>query len=221
MWAGTLREIGDHAGARRLNEEAIELGQRAKFLNTLVQSAVDLLVLDLLTGDLGAVQQRLGPVAEQAEGLKGWHQWLVATRLLDVEARLLLELGQHAEAATAAQASAAKAARHGRLKYESSARRTLGAALLGLGDATGAAAQARRSLVLAQETAHLPTIWGAADGLRRAATAAGDEEEAARAAGVAVDSIERWAAGMDASRRPTFLADETVAPILDHGRMHR
>lgn len=206
MWAGALRELQDLDGARRMNEKAAEMGRRSAFPNTQVQSATDLLLIDLLAGEVGSVQTQLPIVLAQAEALRGWHQWLLAGRLADVTARLHLATGDHAAAAEAAEASIRQAGAVGRVKYESSGRMVLAEALAGLGRLDEARGHAEEAHRVAAAIEHLPTMWETADVVSRLAEAVGDDDAAASAGQAAADALTRCADGLHDERRSAFLA---------------
>ena len=217
MWAGTLREIFDVEGARQLNEEAMELGRRAAFRNTLVQSSVDLVLLDLLAGDVGRAEAGLPGVREQATELKGWHEWLVAGRLADLAARIALARGDHAAAASAALRSLENARRNGRAKYQSAGHLLLARARAG-DDLAEARAHVQEALAIARTIAHAPSTWAAADVMRELAERTGDDTAAAAASQLAVDAVQTWAGGLTGDRRQRFLGAEPIAAILAAGR---
>ena len=217
MWAGSIRDIHGVEESRRMNEEALELGKRANFLNTQVQTATDILLLDLLSGDIGRVQTDLPSVLEGAEALKGWHEWLVGGRLADVSARLHLALGAHQEAAQAAKVSIEKATSAGRAKYESSGRRLLAEALAGLKLFEDAVGEAKKALSVAQKIGHSSSIWVAADALSRILAASGDDEGSSKSARTAKEAIEATSAGLSDEHRSRFLAAEPIREILARG----
>jgi class 3 adenylate cyclase/tetratricopeptide (TPR) repeat protein len=217
MWAGTLREIYDLEGARALIEEAMELGRRAAFLNTAVQSSVDLLLLDLLTGDVGRAERELPALREQAVGLKGWHEWLVGGRLEDLTARVALARGDNVAAATAALRSIDHARRHGRAKYESWGHLLLAQARANVDGLDEARAHADQALAIARRIKHAPSIWAAADVVRQASERTGDDEAATAAARTAVEAVDAWASGLADERRERFLSAPPIAAILAAG----
>lgn len=214
MWAGAIREIHGIEESRNMNEEAMELGKRANFLNTQVQSATDILLLDLVSGDIGRVQTSLPSVLEDAKALKGWHEWLVGGRLADVSARLHLALGSYEEAVRAANNAIEKATAVGRAKYESSGRRLLAEALAGMKLFEEAATEAKHSLSVAQRIGHSCSIWEAADVLGRTLAATGDDEGSSVAIRTAREAIERGAEGLSDEHRARFLAAEPIREIL-------
>ncbi len=217
MWAGVVREIHGVEESRVMNEEAMELGEQAAFPNTKVQTATDILLLDLLNGDIGRVQTTLPSVLKDAVALKGWHEWLVGGRLADVSARLYLALGSYEEAARAATDTIERATAVGRVKYESSGRRLLAEALAGMKLFEDAVAEAKKALSLAERMKHASSIWNSGDTLSRILAASGDDEGSATAARAAKEAIETASAGLSVKDRTRFLAAEPIRAILARG----
>ena len=214
MWAGALRELGDLAAARELNEQGLEMGKKAAFPGAHVSARIDLLAIDLLEGDVGKAETVLPELLEIAEGTKGWHQWLWMGRLAEAQAETHLLAGRLDEAADAAAASVRQAERHGRVKYAALSRLALGRALLGLGKTDDAEKAFGQAVADAERLRHAPTIWRAhallADALDRAGKAQEFEAARARARG----QLERFAATLSEPRRERLLATPEAATIL-------
>ncbi|MDQ3894731.1 MAG: AAA family ATPase, partial [Actinomycetota bacterium] len=126
MWAGALREVFELEEARRLNEEAIELGERIAFPGAVVSGKIDLVALDLLEGEIGRAEKALPALRARAAETKGWHQWLWTTRIAYAEAEVALASGRPGDAVTLASDAVAHALSYRRLKYVASARAVLG-----------------------------------------------------------------------------------------------
>ncbi|HEX8859852.1 MAG TPA: adenylate/guanylate cyclase domain-containing protein [Actinomycetes bacterium] len=214
MWAGALRELYDTGEARRLNAEAAELAELAAFPPPRVQAAIDLLFLDLMEGRFGAAERAWPGLREQAEAMKGWHQWLMIGRLAEARAEIALGLGRPQAAAEAAVASIAHARRVGRLKYEIASRTVLGAALLAMGKPGEAVAELRRALAGAERLRHPPSLWRAAAELGAASYSAGDDDGAAAAYRTAQATIGSFAEALAPERQQLLLAAEPVRKIL-------
>jgi class 3 adenylate cyclase/tetratricopeptide (TPR) repeat protein len=206
MWAGALRELYELEDARRLNERAIALGEEARFPGSQVSGKIDLLVIDLLSGEVGRAESAWPSLWESAVQTKGWHQWLWMTRLLHAKAELALAAGRAEDAATAAREAIAEAERYPRAKYVQASRRTLGRALHALGQADDAISELRRALQGAEQLAHPPAIWTTAAALARALADAGDDDGANEAAELARRTLDDFAAGLSETRRERFLA---------------
>jgi class 3 adenylate cyclase/tetratricopeptide (TPR) repeat protein len=206
MWAGALRELYETEEARRLNEEAIEIGRRISFPGGVVSGGIDLATLDLLTGEVGAAEAALPALFEAAAGTKGWHQWLWTTRIAALAAEVALAAGRFDAAVDAARDALERAQRYRRLKYVTAARLGLGRALLARDKAPVAADCLRQALAEAEQLKHPPSIWQASAKLADALYAAGDDSGAEDASRRARETIETFAAGLSEERRRRFLA---------------
>jgi class 3 adenylate cyclase/tetratricopeptide (TPR) repeat protein len=218
MWAGTLRELYEAEEARKKNEEAIELAGRVSFAGGVVSGQIDLAMLGLLAGDVGAAEAALPKLLEAAAATKGWHQWLWTARIRALAAELELTAGRLDKAAEAAHAAVEHAERYRRLKYVAAARNTLGAVLLAQGDAAGAAETLRQALAEAETLKHPPTIWRASGKLAEALYAVGDDSGAEAASNQARSTIDAFASGLSDERRERFLAAPLVADVLTVAR---
>ena len=214
MWAGVLREVYDLDESRRLSERAIALGEEASFPGSQVSGKIDLLVLDLLTGDVGRAEAAWPSLWDAAVATKGWHQWLWMTRLRHAKAEVELATGRPEDATAAALEALEVAERFRRLKYVAASRLTLGAALLELGRSEDAAEHLRRALAESQQLAHPPSIWSAAAILGRALERTGDDEGAEASATEARTTVEAFAKGLSPIRRDLFLASSHLEASL-------
>jgi class 3 adenylate cyclase/tetratricopeptide (TPR) repeat protein len=206
MWAGVYRELFEIEDARALNARAIALGEEARFPGSQVSGKIDLLVLDVMTGDIGRAEAAWPGLWEAATETKGWHQWLWTTRLLHAKGEIALGLGRHEDAANAAREALATAERYRRRKYVQASQLTLGRALAALGRPEEAIAELEGALAGAQALAHPPSIWSAAAALARARLAAGRDDGAEEAAELARTTLDGFVARLSATRRERFLA---------------
>jgi class 3 adenylate cyclase/tetratricopeptide (TPR) repeat protein len=214
MWAGALRELYETEEARRLNEEAIEIGRRISFPGGVVSGGIDLATLDLLTGDVGAAEAALPALFEAAAGTKGWHQWLWTTRISTLAAEIKLAAGQAGAAAEAAREALERAKRYHRLKYVAAARLTLGSALFAQGQLDVGPDCLRQALVEAEQLKHPPSVWRAAAKLAEALYAAGDDSGAESAMRQARETIDAFAAQLADERRERFLSAPQLVDTL-------
>jgi class 3 adenylate cyclase/tetratricopeptide (TPR) repeat protein len=198
MWAGVVRELGDVSSSRGMNEEALELGLRSSFGAAQVSAKIDLLVTDVLEGQVGSAERMLPQLMEAVEGTKGWHLWLWTSRLAEARARILLASGRPQEAAAAARESLRLALRSPRPKYACWSRIVLGRALLELGQAEEAEGHLTQAAADGERMAHAPSLWPslgwravARDRLRDPSGADEDRERARRV--------------LEGSRRPSRL----------------
>jgi class 3 adenylate cyclase/tetratricopeptide (TPR) repeat protein len=215
MWAGTLRELYALDDARRLNEEAIEAGKRISFPGAIVSGQIDLLMIDLLLGDVGAAERALPALAEGVKETRGWHQWLWTGRLVHARAEIELAAGRHDSAVERAREALATAERYRRAKYVAASRRTLATALLAAGRPADAADEAARALAAAERLHHPPSMWQAAATLARARAVAGDDDGAEESSRVVRATIERFAAHLSEERRDRFLRTPQLEMILE------
>jgi class 3 adenylate cyclase/tetratricopeptide (TPR) repeat protein len=214
MWAGVLRELYELDDARRLDERAIALGEEASFPGSQVSGQIDLLVIDLLNGEVGQAESAWPALWEAAGQTKGWHQWLWTTRLRHAKAEISLAGGRAEEAAAEALEAIRGAESFSRRKYVAASRLTLGRALQALGRTDDAVAALRQALEEAQALSHPPSIWPAAAALAVSLEQAGDDDGAEEAAGVARDTLDAFAAGLSATRRERFLASPYLRASL-------
>ncbi|MGH3133909.1 MAG: AAA family ATPase, partial [Gaiellaceae bacterium] len=214
MWAGVLRELYDLDECRALSERAIALGEEASFPGSQVSGKIDLLVVDLLTGDVGRAEAAWPSLWDAAAATKGWHQWLWMTRLRHARAEVELSAGRPEEAAAAALDAIETAERYRRLKYVTASRVTFGAALLELGRSDEAVAALRRAVVESQQLRHPPSIWTAAAMLARVLERTGDDAGAHDAATLARSTLDDFAAGLSPPRRERFLASPHLEASL-------
>jgi len=205
IWAGTLREIGDLEGSRRLSHEAEELALSASFPGARISAGIDLLTLDLLQGHVHEATVRLPALMEAAEETKGWHQWLFGGRLAEAEARVELVSGRPEAAAAAAERALVLARSKGRRKYVCRSLVTLGESLLAMDQVADAEVAFRDAARDAQQLGHPPMVWAASRGLAVALDQVGKEEEAAAARAAADDAVTAVASELSDEHRAMLL----------------
>jgi class 3 adenylate cyclase/tetratricopeptide (TPR) repeat protein len=205
IWAATLREIGDLEGARRLNHEAEELARSATFPGARISAGIDLLTLDLLEGNVREASLRLPGLLEEAEGTKGWHQWLFGGRLAEAQARIELLSGHPKEAAVAAGQSLELARSRGRRKYVCRSLVTLGDALLALNRVAEAESAMREALGVAEVLGHAPSLWATAQGLADVLDRTERGEDASACRAVAEGAVTAVALSLSDDHRAMFL----------------
>ncbi|HUP33070.1 MAG TPA: adenylate/guanylate cyclase domain-containing protein [Gaiellaceae bacterium] len=215
MWAGVLRELYELEDARVLNERAIALGEEARFPGSQVSGKIDLLVIDVLSRELGSAESAWPSLWEAAVQTKGWHQWLWMTRLLHAKAELALAAGRAEDAAAAAREAIAEAGRYPRVKYVQASRLALGRALHALGRTEDGVAELRLALDGAQQLSHPPAIWNTAAALARARADSGDDDGAIEAAELARRTLDDFAAALSETRRERFFASPYLQASID------
>ena len=213
--AGALREIHDFEAARRLNEEAVELGARAGFLHPVIQGGIDLLYLDLASDDVGSAQRAWPVLWEKAQQeLGNFYPWLVRGRLAQARADIALAAGDLDDVPPAATDAIERARRPGRTKYEVLGRITMGRALHGLDRAEEAVTQERLAYDAALTLGHPPTLWQAASALTTALYRLGDDAGASSVHQTVRGTIDAFARSLSDERRSRFLADSRIAEML-------
>jgi class 3 adenylate cyclase/tetratricopeptide (TPR) repeat protein len=218
MWAGTLRELGEHDEARTLNEEAIELAQGCGFVQGEVSGKIDLLFSDLAAGEVGRAESAWPDLWETAEQTFGAHEWLWKIRLAQAKADIALAGGKLEEAAAAAAAALERARSHGRVKYEVSARTTIAEALLALGRGREAVHVLREAQGGADGLGNPPARAVVAAALGRALLAIGADEDAETAFERGRADVEAFCARLDERHMATFRATPAVSALLALGR---
>jgi len=214
MWAGTLRELHDLEAAARLNEEAVEFGERVKFPGAELSGKIDLLACTLMSGDIGKAETAWPGLWERAEATKGWHGWLWIARLSTAKAEIELGAGRVEQAAEQAAWAAAHADKHSRFKYSIASRLVLVPALLALGRRAEALEAARRAVADADRLQHPQSVWRSAAALSQALAATGDDDGAEEAFDRARTALEAFASGLSPERRERFLAAPAVVDVL-------
>jgi tetratricopeptide (TPR) repeat protein len=212
--AGTLREVGDLVGARELSERALEMTTKAAFPGGQVSARIDLLMLDILGGDLGRAERALPELMEAAEGTRGWHEWLWTVRLMEARAAIALAAGRWEDAVRTAEEAIARGARHGRAKYVCLSRTLHGRALAALGRAEDAATSLRTAVAEGETLGHPPTLWPALSALADTLEAAGAEAEAERVRDRAREAAQGFADSLSEGRRKLAVNLPDVAQVL-------
>ncbi|MGH2809627.1 MAG: ATP-binding protein, partial [Actinomycetota bacterium] len=206
---GILRDTLDAAGARKMVEEGIEMGKQVGFPMSPVQGAIDLVFLDVLDGEPGRAQKAIPVLREQAENLKGFHQWLAGSRVAEAAAEAALAAGSFEEAANAATDSIERARRHGRAKYELAGKTVLGRALAAMNSLDEATRELKTAAELGRRLKSPQLLFPAVHALSAVLSQAGRDEEAAAAAGEAAAAVAAMEAGLPPSRREAFRSRAT------------
>ncbi|MFN2490056.1 MAG: adenylate/guanylate cyclase domain-containing protein [Actinomycetota bacterium] len=213
MWGGVLRDVLSLPEARERLQVAIDMGAEAGFPMTPVQGGIDLVYLDLLEGEPGRAGGELPRLAEAAQQLKGFHQWLAGGRVAEAQAQVALATDTPEAAAEKATAAVMQARRSSRRKYEVGGRLVLGAALLemhkehGLDEIKGALATAR-------EVGSPALVARAAGDLSRALFGRGDDAGAESAHLEARSAVDRIASGLSSERKARFLSAPQTERLL-------
>jgi len=214
MSSALYRDLFQLDEATRRNEEAAELGAAAGFGNAVLQSGIDQLFTDLARGEVGKAEARWPGLWEQAQGTKGWHQWLMAGRLAEANAETALAKGNPAEAARLAQEAIDQSREVHRAKYELAARLVLGRALMSLGQPERGIDELRTALDGIRRLGHPPTLWRAWWTLGTALAETGQDDQAAVAVSAAANTLRTFAATLAPERSGPLLAAEPSREIL-------
>jgi DNA-binding SARP family transcriptional activator/tetratricopeptide (TPR) repeat protein len=157
MQAGCLFELGAVELARGRAEEALEAARSAEFAPSVMSTQIDLLLLDIARGEIGAAQQRLPEVERQLADTRGFHGWVWWQRVALAQSQLSLAAGQDQEARAVAGRLIEAAERTGRVKYQVAGHRVVAAAQLAAGDPGGAIASLRVAAAAAGSI-HYPAL---------------------------------------------------------------
>jgi tetratricopeptide (TPR) repeat protein len=210
-----LRDIYDLDEARRRNEEALEQQGWSSFNMPWQNSEVDLVLADLLAGDLGSAEVKWAKAWDDVTRGAAWQRWYLVGKMAAVRAELLERTGRHDEAADWALEAIEMAIPVHRRKYEVASRITLGRAYVSMGRVSEAIDELRTAMDGADELGTPPARWQARAGLARALIAAGRDDEVEVAVSEAKGVIEDMAAGLTPERAKVFLTADPVREVLD------
>jgi tetratricopeptide (TPR) repeat protein len=201
--------------ARRLNEEALEVVRKEGGWGMPgMQAEIDLMITDLLEGDVGRAQKDWPRLWDEAINGKTWRPWLGGSRLAYVRA-LLAQQSEGPEATLeAATDSLERATRARRRKYQALSRAIIGAALFDLGRADEGIAQLETAVAESDQLGTPSLRWQHRAALGRIRYATGDDEGAARAYREAGEIIRTYADALSAEHAEAFLSSEPVREVL-------
>ena len=94
-----LRDIYDLDEARRRNEEALEQQGWSSFNMPWQNAEVDLVLADLLAGDLGSAELRWAKAWDDVTRGAAWQRWYLVGKMAAARAELSERIGRHDEAA--------------------------------------------------------------------------------------------------------------------------
>jgi tetratricopeptide (TPR) repeat protein len=211
------RDVFDFAEARRRNEEALEQSGWSGFEMPRLNSVVDILFADLLSGDVGKADQEWPSFWEDVQQGKAWERWLLTGKMIAARAEIELRSHRLDEAVEWANRAVDLAKRVGRRKYESAARVTLGEALLAQGKAAEAVGELRAAVALADELGSPSGTWRARAALGKSLDATGDDDAAEAVYREAAQIINAMAATLSPVHQRSFLDAATVQETLKAG----
>jgi class 3 adenylate cyclase/tetratricopeptide (TPR) repeat protein len=209
-----FREVLDLDEARRRSEEALELSEGESFGMPKRFAASDLLLTDLLAGDIGRAQATWPKLWEDAQGATAWTKWLIYGRLAAVRAEIALHTESPESALEWAHKGIEIAVQTRRRKYEARSRTSLGEALAALGRRNEALAELRAAVAIADGLVGAPARWQARAALGRASYSLGADDVAERAYGEAGELIRAFAATLAPARAEHLLAAPAIQEIL-------
>jgi class 3 adenylate cyclase/tetratricopeptide (TPR) repeat protein len=201
--------------ARSRNERALEVvGREGEYGMPGMQGRIDMLITDLMQGDVGRVQREWPKLWDEAINGSAWRPWLGGCRLAYVRAALAQRAEGPDATVEAATDAIERAERIHRPKYSVMARTILGAALVDLGRADEGLAELETAVIGADELGTPTLRWQHRVALGRARHATGDDEAAAAAYAGAAEVIQAWAATLSEQHAASFLGAEPVREAL-------
>jgi class 3 adenylate cyclase/tetratricopeptide (TPR) repeat protein len=207
------RELFDLDEARRRSGEALELAAGATFSMYGWFARSDLVLTDILAGEVGRAQAAWPGLWEGAGNSTAWTTWLIYGRLAAARAEIALRAEAPDSAVEWARKAAEIAHRTRRRKYEARSRSVLGEALARLGKREDALAALEAGVELADTLVGAPARWEARAALGRAAYALGDDDRAAAAYGEAAELIVGFAATLAPERAERLLAAPPIEEL--------
>jgi tetratricopeptide (TPR) repeat protein len=208
------RELYDLDEARRRTEEVLELSAADTFGMPRQFAGSDLVLTQLLAGDVGRAQTLWPRLWEGAANATAWTTWLVAGRLAASRAEIALRTESPELALEWADRAIEIARSTRRRKYEAQALTTLGEAFARLGRRDEALTALRDAVAITDELVGAPARWRARAALGRVTYALGEDESAADAYATAADLVRTFAPTLAPERRERLLAAPEVAEIL-------
>ncbi|HTG46796.1 MAG TPA: AAA family ATPase [Actinomycetota bacterium] len=204
--------------ARRRNEAALAFVQaHGEWGMPLLQGRTDLLLADLMAGDVGAAQAGWPEVWDAAINGAAWRPWLGGCRLSLIRARIAREAeGPDATAGHALDAIA-RAQRATRPKYEAAARTLLGEAFVSLGRREDGLTEVRAATEIAERLGGATPRWQTWAARSRIAYATGDDDDAAAAAARAREILQTWLATLTAEHAASVRGAPEPAQVLAGG----
>jgi hypothetical protein len=204
--------------ARRRNEAAVELVQaHGEWGMPLLQGRIDLLLADLMSGDVGAAQRGWPELWDAAINGKAWRPWNGGCRLALVRAQIAREAEDADATVGFALDAIERAQRATRPKYESAARALLGEAMVTLGRRTEGLAELRLATELADRLGGATPRWQTWAQRSRISYTAGDDDAAGHAAREAKEILDSWLATLTREHATAVRAAPEVAEVLSAG----
>ena len=213
-----FRELNDLAEARRRSAEALELSEGMSFSMPRSFARADLILTDLLAGEVGDAQTGFEVLWRAAENATAWTRWLIYGRLTAARGEIALASENPESAVEWARQGIEVATRTRRRKYEARGRTVLGEALARLDRRDESLAELTAAAAIADELVGQPLRWHTQLVLGRAAYALGDDDLAARAYGEAGRLVDEFVATLAPERAATLATSPVVEEIRSAGR---
>jgi class 3 adenylate cyclase/tetratricopeptide (TPR) repeat protein len=208
------QEFGDFSRAEELDRESADLGHRIKNGNVEISALIN---IGFDTFHQGAPERALALFEEtllRAEKAFGAHRWRWSMHLRLGLALALGAVGRDGDAAAQAARGLRQAEETGSLKYAGWFRLVQGELALRRTQPAAAAADLRRALDIARDIGFPTLVWQAAHRLAEAHAACDRLADAAQAAILSAETVERMAAGApDARCRDTLFAWPRVQAV--------
>jgi tetratricopeptide (TPR) repeat protein len=189
------QELGDFSRAVEYDRESVELGRLARNPNVEISAALNLGFDYLNLGDppqaLATLEEMLVRVDKFAFGAHRW-RWAIHLRAYIAEA--LLGSREPERALTEAETALVQARATGSMKYVGRCHAIRGAIAAAAGDRDRAAADLAEALRIARSISYPTLTWQAAHSLARIRSEQGRPDDAAAAARLALETIDRVAA---------------------------
>jgi class 3 adenylate cyclase/tetratricopeptide (TPR) repeat protein len=201
--------------ARTRNERALEIvGREGEYGMPGMQGRIDLLVTDLMQGDVGRVEREWPKLWEEAINGASWRPWLGGCRLSFIRAKLAQQAEGPEATVDAAKDAIERADRIRRRKYAELSRVILGDALVALGRTDEGITQLEAAVAGADRLGTPILRWQHRVALGRTRYATGDDDGAATAYAEAADVIRTYAATLTPEHAASFLGAEPVRQAL-------
>ncbi len=210
-----LRDLFLVDEARRRNEEALETVRREGAWGMPgMQAEIDLLIADLMQGDVGRTQREWPRLWDEAINGATWRPWLGGTRLAHIRAEMAHQ-AEGPEATIERATDAVERARAcGRRKYEAASQAILGAALVEVGDVSRGIGELEAAVRAADELGTPAARWQFRSSLGRVRYATGDDSGAESAYREAAEVISGYASALSPEHAEGFLDAEPVREVL-------
>jgi class 3 adenylate cyclase/tetratricopeptide (TPR) repeat protein len=211
-----LRDLYLLDQARARNERALEVvGREGEYGMPGMQGKIDLMITDLMQGDVGRVEREWSKLWEEAINGSAWRPWLGGCRLAFVRAEWTRQAEGPEETVTAAMDALERAQRIHRRKYEAAARTILGEALIALGRLDEGFTHLEQAVADADELGTPSIMWKHRAVLGKARYATGNDDAAAAAFREAADVIGAYATTLTPEHAAGFLDAEPVREALN------